>query len=456
MNLEEQIGIGILGRESEAVAIASFDPLGRQPPEFPAQGGDVPVSGFRWQTQGLERSYQVVGPEDHLHEGGVGPKASGRDLGHVVRALELAQEEFLGGPIAVEAPDGFGSQIEMGHQGPVVGVTAEGEQVLLRLFRLEAHRSSHRHKAVFLLPVERGIGKLGGLPSFGKIVVASLDHPLPEGLGHPSDDHVSQASLVERKGDLPVVESPIEPETGTGSGDRAGQLVDLGFQEHPSSGRGVDVAGAKLHPEGESRRALAGKNGSVGAVAVPPLGDVAQGDSFLMPIGDESGRIGVHDGAVSQVQKWKQNGATPVVGCLEAAQVSRAEPPQEGAQGIAVREVGQAQQRGDQSVVDQRLRILDPTDSRDDGEEVCQEQVCRMIGAVMVSWLADIRLEKPPQAEGVAKLVEKAQSPEAGKARRLDEKLEFSRSFWHPAQSYLKGSFVQDLFYRRYKCPLET
>lgn len=28
---------------------------------------------------------------------------------------------------------------------------------------------------------------------------------------------------------------------------------------------------------------------------MPPLGDVAQGDSFLMLIGDESGRIGVHE-----------------------------------------------------------------------------------------------------------------------------------------------------------------
>lgn len=66
------------------------DPLGREPPEFPAQGGDIPVLNPFGQTLMLERQDQVVGPQDHFHVSGIGPEAAGRDLSHGIGVLELA------------------------------------------------------------------------------------------------------------------------------------------------------------------------------------------------------------------------------------------------------------------------------------------------------------------------------------------------------------------------------
>ena len=59
------------------------------------------------ETEALERQDQIVRPEDELQEGGVGPEIPAGDVGQGVGVLELAQEQFLGGAVAVEAIDGL-------------------------------------------------------------------------------------------------------------------------------------------------------------------------------------------------------------------------------------------------------------------------------------------------------------------------------------------------------------
>ena len=100
MNFRKQVLAGILCRKPQDIATAVFDPMRWEPPEFSAQGGDVPVSDFLGQTEFLESQDQVVSPQDHLHVSSIGPEAAGWNLGHCIGALELAQQKLLESPVA--------------------------------------------------------------------------------------------------------------------------------------------------------------------------------------------------------------------------------------------------------------------------------------------------------------------------------------------------------------------
>ncbi|MBI3319119.1 MAG: hypothetical protein HYZ89_00815 [Candidatus Omnitrophica bacterium] len=170
-----------------------------------------------------------------------------------------------------------------------------------------------------------------------------------------------------------------------------------------------------------------------------------------MPVDQQGGGIGVHDGVVPQTEARQQVHAEAIVRRHQVSQRRGIEPPQERPQRIAVGEVRQPQQRGDQAVVEQRLGVLDPADPRHDGHDMGEEQIGGMIGPRGVAGPLHVGLEEPPQAQGVAKQVEQAQPAKAGQPRFLDEKSEASGTSGHLAQSYLTGSFVQSPFYRRYR-----
>jgi hypothetical protein len=170
-----------------------------------------------------------------------------------------------------------------------------------------------------------------------------------------------------------------------------------------------------------------------------------------MAVGHQGGGVRIDDGAVAEPQAFHQYRPEFVVSRLEAPELCRLEAPEEGPQGVSVREIGQAQQGRDQSIVDQRLNVLDPTDASDDSEEVCQKQIRRMIRSVPIVRPADIRLQETFEAQRFAKLVKEKQSTVPGQPGGSEEKLKFSRSSGHPAESYQKGRFVQYPISRREK-----
>src|SRR5439155_46850 len=73
-----------------------------------------------------------------------------------------------------------------------------------------------------------------------------------------------------------------------------------------------------------------------------------------------------------------------VVARLQVPQGLRTETQQESSQRVPMREIVQTQQRWDQTVVDQALSVLDPTQTRHDGKHVSQKQVGGMIAPVIV------------------------------------------------------------------------
>src|SRR5215510_11147638 len=226
LDFQKEVLTRILGRQHQEVAVVFSDPFGGQPPKLSTQCGNVPMLHFSGQTQKLECQDQVVSPQNHLQVGGVGPEASGGNLGHGISTLELAQQKFLEGSVAVQTPHRLWSQLQVGDQSSVIGVVLEGEKPFLDLFGLQSCRPSHSYVSVFCFPVEGSVGKLGGLPTAGELVVSSLDHAVLQRLVHSGNDGVAQPSCIEGFDDLFVVEGSIEPHAGTLGSDGGRELVE--------------------------------------------------------------------------------------------------------------------------------------------------------------------------------------------------------------------------------------
>ena len=176
----------------------------------------------------LKRQDQVVSPQDHFHVGGIGPEAVSRDVRHVERILEFAQQKFLEGALAVETINGFGFERKVrGDQSPVVSVFFECEQVFPEVFGFQRFGSSNRHEGVLFLPMGERIGEGGGFPSQSEFVVSSRDNLSLEGFCHSGDNGVSDLFLVELLDDRFVVETAVQPKTEAGRGDRGWELVHL-------------------------------------------------------------------------------------------------------------------------------------------------------------------------------------------------------------------------------------
>jgi hypothetical protein len=163
----------------------------------------------------------------------------------------------------------------------------------------------------------------------------------------------------------------------------------------------------------------------------------------LCSIGHQGGGVGVNDGTVEHIKATEEFTAQFVVSRLQAAQGLGAETQQKSSQCIAMGKIVQTQKRWNQSVVEQALSVFDASQADHNGKDMGQKQVSGMKVAVVVIGPADIGLEKPTNCKTPTKGLEKTEATKAGQAATFKGKSEFPGSFWHPAQSYLKGSFVQ-------------
>jgi len=193
---------------------------------------------------------------------------------------------------------------------------------------------------MLLPPAERSVGELGCLPAVSKLVVSSGHHPVFQRLGHPGYHHIAQPLLIEGLDKVPVVESSIEPDTGTGGSDRGGKFLDYALQEIPCPSGGMHIARPQLHPETQASSAFAGDDGGVGTLAVASFRDVAHGGAFLRTVRDQGCGIGVHNGAVQKAQTGEEFSSEFVVGCLETSELVGTKAPKKAPQGVAVREIG--------------------------------------------------------------------------------------------------------------------
>lgn len=373
------------------------------------------MSDLFGQTKNLESQDQIVGPEDHFHIGGIGPEAVCWDLCHRIRIFEFPQQEFLKTAVAVEAPDCRWSQIQVGHQCSVIGILLEREQTPLNLRGFQSYGSAHGHKAMLGLPMKGCVGKLGSLPAFGEVLISCCHHSFFQRLLHTGDYYISQVLSFQRFDDCFVVESTVESDTGTRRGSRARELCQDASQKVGSSRAGTDIAWSQFHAEAQSSSIFAGNEWCVGRLAVTPLGHIAPSYPFLRSISDQACGIGVDHSAVKQAESMEEFRPQFVVGRLETPEFSATKAKQKGSQRVPMWEVVQAQQRRNQSIVNQTLSVLDPADAGNDSEDVRQENVGWMVLALLVIGPLDGELKEVPNCKTATKRPEETESSIARK-----------------------------------------
>ena len=176
---------------------------------------------------------------------------------------------------------------------------------------------------------------------------------------------------------------------------------------------------------------------------MPPFGDVPSRRAFLRSISDQTRRIGIDNRALLESQSMEEFGPEPVVRGLQTAEFLRTKTKEKASQSISMRKVVQAQQRRNQTVVNQALSVLDATDAGHNRKQVSEKKICGVIFPIVVVGPMHEGLEESPNCKTSAKQVQQAEPSEACKARFSEGKLKFSGSLGHIAQSYLKGRFVQ-------------
>jgi hypothetical protein len=109
--------------------------------------------------------------------------------------------------------------------------------------------------------------------------------------------------------------------------------------------------------------------------------------------------------------------------------------------------VVQTQQRGDESVVDQALSVLDATQAHHDGKHMGQKQVGGMVAPVIVVGPPNENLQEAADLQTPAESVKEAEASKASETASFEGETEFSEAFGHTSQMYLKGTFVKSAIY---------
>jgi hypothetical protein len=96
-----------------------------------------------------------------------------------------------------------------------------------------------------------------------------------------------------------------------------------------------------------------------------------------------------------------------------------------------------------QTIVREGLRILHATDTSQNGNNMCQKDVGWMKSTMIVIGPLNKCLKKSANCKTATKRLEQTEPTIAREPCVFEQKLKFSRSPGHPAQMYLKGTFVQ-------------
>ena len=209
----------------------------------------------------------------------------------------------------------------------------------------------------------------------------------------------------------------------------------------------MDIPAPELYAQAEATAAFAGQERSVRRLPVPSLGHIAASHTLRRAVGDQCRRIGIDGSTVEEAQAAEEFRPKLVVGRLQIAQRLRAEAQQEGSQCAAMRKVVQTQQRWDESVVDQALSVLDATQAHHDGKDMDQKQVGGVIAPVSVVGPRNKNLQEAADLQTPAEYLKEAEPSQASKAAFFEGETEFSESFGHTSQTYLKGRFVKSPIY---------
>jgi hypothetical protein len=176
---------------------------------------------------------------------------------------------------------------------------------------------------------------------------------------------------------------------------------------------------------------------------VTALGNITPRHPFLGSIREERGGIGIDDSAVAHVQALEKLGAKFVVGSSEAAQRLRIEAQQKRPQRVAMRKIVQAQQRWDESLVNQALSVLDAPQSGYNGKNMGQKKIGGMKVPVIVLGPTHRELKKVPNCKSTTEGLEQIKAAKASEPAFFKGEMKLSQASGHSSQSYLIRKFVR-------------
>jgi len=194
---------------------------------------------MNWNTESLEPIQQVVGQQDDLEEGLVGPEILCRDLAQGVGVFQFSNDQFRSGSLVVEAPQMQRRQLQVGHQ-ELIAVAAHLKQVQLS-GRLFGHRAADDHEASRAGPALRTIPKFRGPHAGRHPAVEQSRQSILERSAQPSHDHVKCAFPLDKFDNLVIKERSI----GSNSylSNQLWQFGEGTLQQRDRDRRDVGVAG---------------------------------------------------------------------------------------------------------------------------------------------------------------------------------------------------------------------
>ena len=176
--------------------------------------------------------------------------------------------------------------------------------------------------------------------------------------------------------------------------------------------------------------------------------NISSSNAFLSAVGQQSGRIGIHNRAVLQFQPIEEFASQSVVRRLELRKFLRAKPPEKFPHRVTVRKIIKPEQRGNQAIVNKTLSVFHATNTSYDTENMRHEDVGRMVLPIIVIGPPNGGLEETSNCKMAAKRLEKAESAKACQPFVFEQKTKFPWSPGHIAQMYLKSTFVQSPQYQ--------
>lgn len=317
-----------------------------------------------WHAVPLEPVQAIVGERGEVEERQIRGEVLRGDFPERVGLFELPDDELGPGPVVVEAPEGQGSQRQVGHED-LVGEPAELEKVELPRGLLGGRAADH-HEAAAARPPLGLVRELGGRHRAGDPDVAQgADAPLDRG-GEARDDDVARLSSLQPLDDLVVEEGGVGADPDLANG--GGQLRPALFEERQRDRRHAGVARVKTPGPHVQGRPVEAEEGQVGGA--PALLRVEPDRGLLLaPVNRQDRRIEVEEGARLRGGTLPQRRPVPVVEASERAEPSFPEAAEEAAQGRGLRVTAQPHEILEHPVALERLGSLDPPEAENQGVE---------------------------------------------------------------------------------------
>ena len=423
------------GGHGEPRAVAGPHELGGHQKDLVAQGREGGRLKLRRQTQPFEPVDQIVSQQQQMKISLVGQEMLGWNLAQVITAFEFANDPFHAGPAVVETPQVQWLQRKIGDKDLIkILAQLEESQLVARLFGLG---SSHYYIAVTLFQSEWLVKELGSRNVPAMMVVAQAGEPLLDGLSQFGGDHKVSFSLLQPGDGLVVVETLVRPDDNLS--EASGPLGKTSCQQRTNSGAGISMTWTQFPVPKVFRLPFETKQRMVRPASglermVTNIG------GFLSPVNDQRCGVQIENQAPGPARPDTHLDQKAIVEPTQPRQGLGCDAQQKSSQRSGIRIVRQTTQVLKHSIGLQQVRGLDPFETENQRINDRQQQFAHGV-AVVALGQPNIFRDCFLETNLSQKPVQQIDATVMRQALIAKRDAQFSGTFWHANESYLRGSF---------------